>query len=64
MTSFPPVDGDGRHGVDAGEHGGDREEVVEAAVDLSEVPLSVSRVDEVDERIERSHRDVRESQVE
>lgn len=43
-----PVDGYGRHGVDAGEHRRDGEEVVEAAVHLPKVPLSVSRVDEVD----------------
>ncbi|KAG7225830.1 hypothetical protein INR49_014351, partial [Caranx melampygus] len=58
-----PVDGYRGHGVDAGEHSGDREEVVKPAVDFSEVPLSVRRVDEVDECVERGHRHVRESQV-
>ncbi len=33
------------------------------AVHLSKVPLSVSRVDEVDERVERSHGSIGESQV-
>lgn len=59
-----PVDRNGGHRVDAGKHSGDREEVVEFAVDLTKVPLSVSRVDEVDERVERCHSNVRESQVE
>lgn len=65
MVSFlsPPVDGYGRHGVDAGEHRSDREEVVEPAVHLSEVPLSMSRVDEVDERVESGHGHIGESQV-
>lgn len=58
-----PVDGDGGHGVDAGEHRSDREEVVKPAVHLSEVPLSVSRVDEVDERVESSHGNIGERQV-
>ena len=59
-----PVEGYRGHGVDAGEHSGDGEEVVEAAVHLPEVPLPVRRVDEVDERVERGHGDVGESQVE
>lgn len=59
-----PVDGYRGHGVDAGEHRGDGEEVVEPAVHLSKVPLSVRRVDEVDERVERRHRHVGEGQVE
>lgn len=59
-----PVDGHGGHRVDAGEHGRHGEEVVEAAVRLAEVPLSVCRVRQVDERIERGHGDVGESQVE
>lgn len=58
-----PVDGYRRHGVDAGEHGGDGEEVVEPAVHLPEVPLSVSRVHEVDERVERRHGRVAQRQV-
>lgn len=58
-----PVQGDGRHGVDAGKHGRDREEVVEPAVDVPEVPLSVRRVDEVDERVEGGHGRVGESQI-
>lgn len=36
---------------------------MEPAVHLAEVPLSVSRVDEVDERVESGHGNVRESQV-
>lgn len=62
-VSDQPVDGNGSHGVDTGEHGCDREEVVEPAVDSSKVPLSMSRVDEVDKRVERSHGDIGESQV-
>lgn len=37
---------------------------MEPAVDLSKVPVSVRRVDEVDERVEGGHGHVRESQVE
>lgn len=58
-----PVDGYGGHGVDAGKHRRDGEEVVEAAVHLPKVPLPVSRVDEVDERVEGGHGDIGESQV-
>lgn len=59
----PPVDGYRGHRVDAGEHRGHREEVVKPAVQFSKVPLSVSRVDEVDERVEGSHRNIGEGQV-
>lgn len=59
-----PVDSNGGHRVDAGKHSGDWEEVVKFAVSLTKVPLSVSRVNEVDERVERCHRNVGESQVE
>lgn len=58
-----PVDGYRGHRVDAGEHRSDREEVVKPAVHLTKVPLSVSRVDEVDERVEGGHRNIGESQV-
>lgn len=58
-----PVDGYRGHWVDAGEHRSDREEVVKPAVHLPKVPLSVCRVDEVDERVEGSHGSIRESQV-
>ncbi|KAF2988557.1 hypothetical protein EK904_006211 [Melospiza melodia maxima] len=54
---------DGCHGVDAGEDSCDWEEVVEAAVSLSKVPLAVQRVDEVDESIESSHGGIREGQI-
>lgn len=50
-----PVQGDGSHGVDAGKHSRDRKEVVEAAVDQSEVPLVVHGVCEVDDRVEGRH---------
>lgn len=55
IMQSPPVDGYRGHGVDAGEHRGNREEVVEPAVQFSKVPLSVSRVYEVDERVEGGH---------
>lgn len=58
-----PVDGYRSHGVDAGEHSSDREKVVKSAVHFSKVPLSMSSVDKVDQRVESSHRDIRESQV-
>lgn len=58
-----PVHSDGCHGVDAGEDSCDWEEVVEAAVSLSKVPLAVQRVDEVDESIESSHGGIREGQI-
>lgn len=60
----PPVHGDGGHRVDAGEHGRDGEKVVEFAVSVPEVPLSVSGVDEVDQSVERGHGRVRKGQVE
>lgn len=50
-----PVQSDGRHGVDAGEYGCDGEEVVEAAVNQTEVPLVVNRVGKVDHRVECRH---------
>lgn len=63
LSSVVPVDGYRGHGVDAGEHSGDGEKVVEPAVHFSKVPLSVSRVNEVNKRVESSHRHIRESQV-
>ena len=59
-----PVQSDGSHRVDAGEHSRDGKEVVEAAVDQSEVPLVVHGVDEVDHRVEGGHRGFGERQVE
>lgn len=47
-----PVEGDGRHGVNAGENGGDGEEVVEAAVNGAKVPFVMDGVGEVDDRVE------------
>lgn len=60
---FSPVHSYRCHGVDAGEDSCDWEEVVEATVSLSKVPLAVQRVDEVDEGIESSHGGIREGQV-
>lgn len=60
---FSPVHSYCCHGVDAGEDSSDWEEVVEAAVSLSKVPLAVQCVDEVDESIESSHGGIREGQV-
>lgn len=60
----PPVHSYGRHGVDAGEHRCDGEEVVEFAVGFTKVPLPVRGIDEVDQGIERRHGRVRKSQVE
>lgn len=58
-----PVQGDCSHGVDAGEDSCDGKEVVEAAVDQSEVPLVVHRVREVDHRVEGGHGGFGERQV-
>lgn len=59
-----PVNGNGGHRVDAGKHGRDREEVVKLAVHLAKVPISVSRVNEIDERVEPCHGHIGERQVE
>lgn len=64
MTRSLPVQGDGSHGVDAGKNGRDGEEVVEAAVNQSEVPLIVHRVGKVDHRVEGGHGGFGERQVE
>lgn len=64
VKMFLPVDCNSCHGINAGKHGGDGKEVVELAVDLSKVPLSVRGVNEIDQRIKGSHRGVGESQVE
>ncbi|KAG7222155.1 hypothetical protein INR49_016727 [Caranx melampygus] len=58
-----PVQSDGSHGVDAGKHSRDRKEVVETAVDQSEVPLIVHGVGEVDDRVEGGHGGFGERQV-
>jgi len=58
-----PVQGDGRHGVDAGEDGGDGEEVVKLAVEQPVVPLIVDGVGEVHHRVEGRHGGFGESQV-
>lgn len=48
-----PVESYGRHGVNAGKYGCNGEEVVEAAVNQTKVPLVVNGVGEVDHRVER-----------
>lgn len=58
-----PVHRDSRHGVDWRKHGCDGEEVLKSAVAQAKVPVVVKRVDKVEESVERSHRDVREGQV-
>lgn len=63
FSLFSPVHSDGCHGVDAGEDSCDWEEVVEAAVSLSKIPLAVQSIDEVDESIESSHGGIREGQI-
>ena len=62
-TRSLPVQSDGSHWVDAGKHRCDGEEVVEAAVDQSEVPLVVHGVGEVDDRVEGGHGGFGERQV-
>lgn len=62
-TRSLPVQSDGGHRVDAGKHGRDGKEVVEAAVDQSEVPLVVHGVREVDHRVEGGHGGFGERQV-
>lgn len=58
-----PVHCDGSHGVDWRKHGRDGKEVLKSAVAQAKVPVVVKRVDKVEESVERSHRDVREGQV-
>lgn len=58
-----PVQGDGRHGVDAGEDGGDGEEVVKLAVEQPVVPLIVDGIGEVHHRVEGGHGGFGKSQV-
>lgn len=59
----PPVHSYRSHGVDAREHGCDREEVVEFAVRFPEVPLPVRSVDKVYQSVKRGHGRVRKRQV-
>lgn len=63
FLAHTPVEGDGRHGVNAGKYGCDGEKVVEAAVARAEVPLVVNGVGEVDDRVERRHAGFSKGQV-
>lgn len=62
-TDSIPVHSYRGHGVDACEHGRDREEVVEFAVRFPEVPIPVGGVDKVDQGVQRGHRRLRKRQV-
>lgn len=53
--TYTPVKSYGRHGINAGKYGCNGEEVVEAAVYRTKVPLVVNRVGEVDHCVERRH---------
>lgn len=63
LPTHAPVESDGRHGVNAGKYGCDGEEVVEAAVPRTKVPLVVNGVGEVDHGVERRHAGFGKGQV-
>lgn len=63
FLTYTPVEGDGRHGVNAGKYGCDGEKVVEAAVAWTKVPLVVNGIGEVDHGVERRHAGFSKGQV-
>ena len=63
MGSYSPVQSYGCHWVNAGEYGCDGEEIVEAAVNQTKVPVVVDGIGKVDHRVERWHGGLGKGQV-